>query len=168
MAFLTWTIKIKHYIDDLNFQNYQNLVQKMFLLLKYQNLLTFSIESPKKKLSRLSRCFHMESPLAPPLFPLFVELLPGFFFYRILSELKFLKVLRLWSSSQILLEQWPSQGKTCSSSSLESGWPPLPHSKAASGYYCGKQTFFKVRPKRPNRPDFCRYESHSIVRWIPR
>ena len=34
----------------------------MFLLLKYQKLLTFLIKNPKKKLSRFSPCFYMESP----------------------------------------------------------------------------------------------------------
>ena len=34
----------------------------MFLLLKYQKLLTFLVTNPKKKLSRFSRCFYMESP----------------------------------------------------------------------------------------------------------
>ena len=39
--------------------------------------------------------------------------------------LKFLKVFGLWSSSKTLLEKCPSQSQNCSSSSLESGRPPL-------------------------------------------
>ena len=34
----------------------------MFLLLKYQILLTFLFKNPKKKNSCFSPCFHMESP----------------------------------------------------------------------------------------------------------
>ena len=75
----TFDIKkiIKHSIEDLIFKpskikkktlklikvvkNNQNFVKKMFLLLKYQNLLTFLVKNTKK-LSCFSWCFYMESP----------------------------------------------------------------------------------------------------------
>ena len=38
----------------------------MFLLLKYQKLLPLLVKNQKKKLSRFSQCFHMESPTNQP------------------------------------------------------------------------------------------------------
>ena len=60
--------------------------------------------------------------LTPP--PVFWNPLRNLFLNLILYDIKFLKVFGLLLFPQIYLEKCPSQNKTCSSSSLESGRPP--------------------------------------------